>query len=1085
MDQDYLLRSITAAISAIILYCCNRNDMSFNSKNIKQNFTVFLAGIIILFVALVAAISIIFQQKLQHYRFPAVFFISGVVITVLICLAVWKLSGQYSGFLRQCKAGISPVGQSNAVLLNELTLLGVFDNSPAGIAIVDIDGKFHKTNHAFNSILGYSHNELREKDFRELTHPDDTETCVTYWQNALAGGPSALRSEKRYIHQNGIPVWVALNVVLVKDKHDNPLHFIAQVEDITEKRKIAEQLFEREEQLKVFAEHSPASQVMLDRDMCYLILSNRCKKDYGIPDVPNEELYGKCHYDMFPAFPDHWKDINSRCLAGAVERSDEEPFIGPDGQTHWMTYEVRPWHKANGDIGGIIVFTESITRIKEAELKFRSLVEKSIVGVYIIQKGAFTYVNPRLAQMFGYTEEQMIGMPVEKLIHPDHKRRVSIALIPGKPDEERAVNFEAKGITSQNETIWFEAFGTTTLYNKTAAVIGSLVDVTGRKKADEVLKEKMTQLQTITNNLPNILVYQLIRYENGQREITYVSEGVQRLNGKSSSETIKEQDFLQWGFTEETWEQIMKAEIESSVHLTNMKEQISLRTNTGHELTLEVVAVPRRLNSNTVLWDGVVTDITDIKRTEKELIIKNYQINKRVKELNGLYQVSKITAHHGLSVLDILSSCVQVIPTAYRFPDKACARIRYLNKDFQTENFKETPWGLNVSIYVSEHPVGSIEVFYTEFISPPDDSDDLFLEEEKALMNSIAEMIGGVIERVKADKELKESEQKFRSLVEQSLVGVIILQKEKFVYVNAGFEKICGYSRDELLYRLSLENLADEEYLPVLQQINTEGSQVRDVKPVTLKIICREGEARYIEVISSSIIYQANPAVIATIIDVTDKLMEEQRINRAILETQEEERMQIGMELHDNVNQLLSASNMYLDILKKRLGVQDGTTELIDNVRKFILDANGEIRNLSHQLAPTLDPSYSLSFKIETLVKAINPEKQQLNVVLEIDDGDTKPYNNEVQTAVYRIVQEQLNNILKYSKATSVLLKISREAPNLILSIKDNGIGFDTSIKKDGIGLGNIRRRAMSLGGKAEVISSPGNGCEVVAIFPL
>ncbi|RYF91055.1 MAG: PAS domain S-box protein, partial [Chitinophagaceae bacterium] len=348
----------------------------------------------------------------------------------------------------------------------------------------------------------------------------------------------------------------------------------------------------------------------------------------------------------------------------------------------------------------------------------------------------------------------------------------------------------------------------------------------------------------------------------------------------------------------------------------------------------------------------------------------------------------------------------------------------------------------------------------------------------------ISEMLEAGIERRKADIELKESEQKFRSLVEQSLVGVTILQQQKFVYVNAGFENITGYNRNELLDRLSFKHIVHEDSLPVLQLLQEE-NPVEQGKPLLLEIIRRDADVRHIEIISSSIIYQAKAAVIATIIDITDKVMEEQRISKAITQTQEQERMQIGMDLHDNVNQLLSASSIYLGILRNKLEDRDAALEMIESIKTFILDANNEIRNLSHQLAPALDTNATLLNKMEGLIHSINPDKYKLDITLEIEENGIIPYSNEIQTTLYRIVQEQLNNIQKYAKASTLFLKVTTENSNVVLLLKDNGIGFDISVKKDGIGLGNIHRRALALGGRAEISSSPGNGCEVLVTIPL
>ncbi|RYE21210.1 MAG: PAS domain-containing sensor histidine kinase, partial [Sphingobacteriales bacterium] len=301
---------------------------------------------------------------------------------------------------------------------------------------------------------------------------------------------------------------------------------------------------------------------------------------------------------------------------------------------------------------------------------------------------------------------------------------------------------------------------------------------------------------------------------------------------------------------------------------------------------------------------------------------------------------------------------------------------------------------------------------------------------------------------------------------------------------NAGFETTTGYSRSELLNRLSFRDIVHEDYLHTVHLINEE-NPADNIKPVVLEIIRRDGELKHIEIISSHIIYQSKPAVIATIIDITDKVMEEQRISQAITQIQEQERMQIGMDLHDNVNQLLSASSIYLGILRNKLDDRITAIEMIDSVKTFILDANNEIRSLSHQLAPALDGNATLANKIEGLVASIHPEKHNMEISINIEEDDIIAYSNEIQTSIYRIVQEQLNNIYKYARATNVGLKIRKEDSNVILLIKDNGIGFDTFRKKEGIGLENIHRRAVALGGKAEVLSSPGNGCEIMVSIPL
>jgi PAS domain S-box-containing protein len=134
--------------------------------------------------------------------------------------------------------------------------------------------------------------------------------------------------------------------------------------DITGHQRTEAALREREEQLRLYAEHSPAAVALFDRDMKYLVVSRRWREDYWLGD---QSIIGRSHYEVFPDVPPRWVEIHRRCLAGAVEKCDEDSFPHADGTTDWIRWEVRPWHQADGAVGGIIIFSEDITARKQAE----------------------------------------------------------------------------------------------------------------------------------------------------------------------------------------------------------------------------------------------------------------------------------------------------------------------------------------------------------------------------------------------------------------------------------------------------------------------------------------------------------------------------------------------------------------------------------------------------------------------------------------------------------------------------------------------------------------------------------------------
>lgn len=129
-------------------------------------------------------------------------------------------------------------------------------------------------------------------------------------------------------------------------------------------REVQTYLQNNEELLRMFVKHTPAAIAMFDKNVQYLICSDRWKVDYNIED---QEVIGRSHYDVFPEIGEDWKAIHQRCLRGHVERCEEDRFLRVDGSVTWLQWEVRPWYIA-GEIGGIIMFTEVITQRKEAEL---------------------------------------------------------------------------------------------------------------------------------------------------------------------------------------------------------------------------------------------------------------------------------------------------------------------------------------------------------------------------------------------------------------------------------------------------------------------------------------------------------------------------------------------------------------------------------------------------------------------------------------------------------------------------------------------------------------------------------------------
>lgn len=209
--------------------------------------------------------------------------------------------------------------------------------------------------------------------------------------------------------------------------------------------------------------------------------------------------------------------------------------------------------------------------------------------------------------------------------------------------------------------------------------------------------------------------------------------------------------------------------------------------------------------------------------------------------------------------------------------------------------------------------------------------------------------------------------------------------------------------------------------------------------------------------------------------------IKEKQIVEAIVEAKEMERSDLGKELHDNVNQLLGASMLYLDMARR--DIKNGETYLIHS-SEYTLSAIEEIRRLTKGLASHIISEFGLSGAIGQIMKD-TMEVNDLKISLKLDQTLEDRMGDKFSLNIFRIFQEQLTNILKHSRASKADIAFSSTRTELKFCISDNGIGFDANQRPKGIGMSNILNRAKLYKGSADFVSDPGKGCKLVLRFPL
>lgn len=213
------------------------------------------------------------------------------------------------------------------------------------------------------------------------------------------------------------------------------------------------------------------------------------------------------------------------------------------------------------------------------------------------------------------------------------------------------------------------------------------------------------------------------------------------------------------------------------------------------------------------------------------------------------------------------------------------------------------------------------------------------------------------------------------------------------------------------------------------------------------------------------------------------ELNKQKLIARAMVDAQEKERAEIGKELHDNINQILSTTQLYLELAKNDAKER---LNLINRSAGNLHIAIREIRNISRSLVPASIGDLGLIDSLTDLVESVSTTKA-LHVEFYPVGNFESAIDDKIKLTLFRIIQEQINNVLKHSGALNLIIElVLEEKENLIeLNITDDGKGFDPAGARKGLGLSNIMSRADLFGGKVTIVSAPGQGCQLKVRVPL
>jgi PAS domain S-box-containing protein len=383
----------------------------------------------------------------------------------------------------------------------------LFENNPNPMWMFDPETlAFLEVNQAAIRHYGYSQVEFLQMTLMDIRPKEDVPALLDLDFSTQPGQPNM--GIWRHCKKDGtlINVEVFAYALTTTGRQIN----LAMVNDITalrqadaDRKQVEQAIRTSEQKLSLFVKYAPVNVAMFDQQMCYLAVSQRWVDVYKLGAI--EDVLGQSHYHLFPNVPEHWLKAHRQGLAGNMQRCEEDHFVLSDGSVQWLRWEVQPWQKGTGEVGGILIFVEDITDRKQAEQeRERFLALAADLQVVISSNGYFQWVSPTFEQALGWTTAEITAKPWIELVHPDD---VSSSLAENAKllTGHETFSFENRFRHKDGSYQWF--LWKAQFYPQEQLIYGAAVDISERKtlEAQFLRAQRLESLGTLASGIAHDL----------------------------------------------------------------------------------------------------------------------------------------------------------------------------------------------------------------------------------------------------------------------------------------------------------------------------------------------------------------------------------------------------------------------------------------------------------------------------------------------------------------------------------------------------------------------------------------------------
>ena len=751
--------------------------------------------------------------------------------------------------------------------------------------------------------------------------------------------------------------------------------------------------------------------------------------------------------------------------------------------------------------------------LRESEEKYRRLFESESDAVMICDAGTLRVedANQAALNLFGYTKDEILTLKVtETSAEPDKTVNLVNDLAGGRHGPPQPI---LRYYKKKDGTV-FPGEVTNGMYvsEGRAKVIGAIRDITRRIAAEEFLRESEEFSSNLLNLSPNPIIV-----INSDRSVRYVNPSFENLTGFTAVEAIGLKPPYPW-WPKELIPQI-SSEFETGLGPGIDKVDFLFMTRNRQRLWVEITSRPFRHQGRLKYYVSSWVDMTERKKAEERLRESEEKWRSLVESAPDIIATldrdgtiifinrgvnPDIPRHElvGRNIYRLFPS--EYINTFARCIEHVFSTGKSAVCETKVRSGNETYWySHHFGALWREGQVAAVTAITADVTARKKSEQELGIYRnhlEDLVKNRTAELERAnhklqmeIAERARIEKELRESEERFRYLSESTFESIFLAGGGVFVETNMAACDMFGYTREEIIGMTETDIIAPESRELVQNRMASNRTH-----PFEAMALGKERRGFPVEIQAKNMPYKGTVIRVIEIRDITDRkkwedelLLYQQSLRRMGSElslAEERERRRIATDLHDHIGQSLAIFKIRMKTFRQT-ALAPEVVSFLDEMTLSLDKMIQETRSLTMQISPPL--LYDLG--LEAALEWLSEEIQQNHDIRTMFINKACPITTDINMRVvlFRSTRELLLNVVKHSRASQAKVILRTEGGRIKIEVVDDGIGFNASAAGEpasigeGFGLFSIRERLNSLGGGMGILSTPGQGTNVVLTLPL